>query len=399
MENTKMNETNNKANNNQTENRPDNSLSAVSNSNPTLVRQDSTINPQYPASQDPYYSNNTGPSSYYNSGSYQDGSSFSRGSSTFSYGGGYNSYNNNQNSSYYNNQPGFMNDPRQQQGPPGQQMPPVTFRTDFWGAIQGFNCVLNILYAGSGLVNYGKIFMHMSLKIVKFVCGKSLGFIMKITGLNFLRRLLFSANKLPWTDEFGTSSILTSVWSDSELEKATKTTLSGKFVQALRICSLLGTLLFFFLRRKMANGPIYAEPIDMNRMNPEIIEVNQITQEIMRKSSKSVMENESEQMIKNEDVQTEGLITANSQTEFVQTEVVADIVENELPIARLAISKAPAKDYIEMKDMTKTPKIERRKSQEAEEIKYNANDNQGPKIFSSFEEMKKKPEFRSRKEC
>jgi len=180
--------------------------------------------------------------SNYSAQNYNDYPQFGR-STSCGMDNNYSSSYNNQYSSFSNNQMNPVNDPRQ------NQMPPSNFRTDFWGVLNGFNCVVNILYAGSGLVNYGRIFVHMSLKVIKAVCGKSLNFMLKITGLNFLKKVLFSATKIPWIEEFSTSNVLNGIW-QGEVQEAAKKSLLGKFMTALRICSLLGALLVFYLKKK-----------------------------------------------------------------------------------------------------------------------------------------------------
>ena len=193
-----------------------------------LIRQ--STSQRYNNSDNSGYYNNSTQSSY----DYNPNNRFYQSSPMNSYG----SYgtNNSMYSGNFNGQFGANNDPRQ------NQIPPPTFKNDFWGVLNGFSCVLNILYAGTGLVNYGKIFLKMSLKVIKFVCGKSLSFIFKITGLRFLKKILFRVNQLPWGDEFLPQNALDSIWNHTQSEKGIGigSTLLGNFINALRICSLLG---------------------------------------------------------------------------------------------------------------------------------------------------------------
>jgi len=231
----------------------------------------------------------SGYGSSYGSGygsSYGSGYGLGYGSSYGSgYGSGYSSYGPNQYSNTYSKplQPG-------QQGQQGQQdVPPPTFRHDMWGFLNGFHAILNVLYAGTGIVHFGKMFMKMSIKIIKAVFGKSAGLVYKLTGFQFLKNIMqkFAGNgKGDWFGEFNvTESPLENVWANGPEPASTNKTFFGKFMLVLRILSLMGGIVAFFLRRKVANNQ--HPPVQIEFLDPEIPQVHLKSEDIGLEGVKS----------------------------------------------------------------------------------------------------------------
>jgi hypothetical protein len=285
----------------------------------SATRSQTTYDNPYSGSmmnRDSYSNYNTNQNDYNSYGGY------SRSNSAYpsysSYNNQYSSMNGYDSNPMMNNSNPMMNNNL----PPGhpQAMQSTTFKTDFWGVLNGFSCVLNILYAGSGLVNYGKIFAKMSLRIIKFVCGRSLPFIMKITGLSFLKNMLFKAARAGWSDEFTTPSLLNTVWDDSELTKYGNSTILGKLISALRICSLLGALLFMFLRRRTISEPEYfaVNAIEQNCTPAHLQETN-LPNDVTESGLEALTEEKEEDEIK----------TAEEGRPKSVTEVVADVTDQE----------------------------------------------------------------------
>ena len=164
------------------------------------------------------------------------------GASPFSNYSGYNSYGNR--NMYSNNYSKPI-----PQGPGNQPMPPETMRQDVWGFLNGFQALLNVLYAGTGIVHFGKIFAKMTFKLVKAICGKSLNLIFKLTGFSFLKKLVqqFSTGNQDWLGEFNVQeNQLQNAWGNNETSSSSNPTLFGKILLVLRITSLLGNYFDFW---------------------------------------------------------------------------------------------------------------------------------------------------------
>jgi hypothetical protein len=197
------------------------------------------------------YSMYNNPSRY---GSYGNNSGYS----SYGYNSGYNSYGNS--SPYSNN----YSKPLPQQGQGNEQAPQPNVRNDVWGFLNGFHAMLNVLYAGTGIVHFGKMFFKMTFKVIKMICGKSLALIFKLTGFNFLKRMMRSFTKEEdWLTEFSFGEkTFENAWGNNE---GSTTTLFGKALLVLRICSLLGSLAALFMRSKAKNSqhpPVQIELVD-----------------------------------------------------------------------------------------------------------------------------------------
>jgi len=138
------------------------------------------------------------------------------------------------------------------QGAGNQHIPQPTMRQDVWGFLNGFQAMLNVLYAGTGIVHCGKIFVKMTYKLIKAICGKSLDLIFKLTGFSFLKRMIQRLSSYnDWFGEFNLQeNNLQNAWGNNATAKTTNKTLFGKFLLILRVTSLLGTLLILLLRNK-----------------------------------------------------------------------------------------------------------------------------------------------------
>ena len=78
---------------------------------------------------------------------------------------------------------------------PNEQHPPETFRTEYNGALQGVQSLLQLLYATTGIINFGGVAIKMTFKAIKFLGGgslKVLGYIFNPKHFTRLIRVLFS---------------------------------------------------------------------------------------------------------------------------------------------------------------------------------------------------------------
>lgn len=154
-----------------------------------------------------------------------------------------------------------------------EQMPPPTFKHDVWGFLNGFHAILNVLYAGTGIIHFGKMFVKMSIKIIKMVFGKAAGLFFKLTGFQFLKNIMQSFSKdINWQTEFSFQETpLENAWRTNPEGGITKT-FFGKFMLVLRICSLMGALISFFLRKRLRiqnqTTPMQAEVVTQEDVQP-----------------------------------------------------------------------------------------------------------------------------------
>jgi len=193
------------------------SYSSLSNSNY------STYNTYSPSS----YSSYSGSpySSYY--GGY--GSTYGGYSGYGGYGssyGGYGTYGSTYNS--YSNQYSKPVRPEEAQNQP----PQPNIRQDVWGFLNGFHAILNILYAATGMVHFGKMFLKMTIKVLKAAGSKTLAALFKLTGIKFLQQLVQKlAVKENWFQEFDTNS--------TPLDLAWNSNTTGKKGGIFKILTLL----------------------------------------------------------------------------------------------------------------------------------------------------------------
>lgn len=159
--------------------------------------------------------------------------------------------------------------------PQGQEnipMPHPTFRQDIWGSLHGFQALLGVLYAGTGIVHFGKIFLRMSFKLLKAVFGKSMTMILRMTGFRHLKQLLKKfANDGGWLREFSSEgTTLERVWG---ITQTPSQTISGKIILVLRVVSLFGALVSMFLYNreihKQSKQEQEQEQVEM--LNPNLV--------------------------------------------------------------------------------------------------------------------------------
>ena len=135
--------------------------------------------------------------------------------------------------------PGGVQNPAQTQGQQLQE-PPANFRSEYQGILHGLNCWVNLMYAGLGMVSYGRTFFDMSVSVVRTV-GKVVAKIMfKLFGFQFLGKFM------NWLSSFRSNrEIYNELWNGMAPQGSAQTGL-GKVLLALRILLLLGKHFFNF---------------------------------------------------------------------------------------------------------------------------------------------------------
>lgn len=171
------------------------------------------------------YSGYGNQSTYGNYGSY---GGYSGGYGRGMMGGGYNGY------SY-----GQRQNPEQANPNMPPQRPIMQFRQDIWGFLNGAHSILNVAYAGSGILAFGHSFLKATIGIFRFLTNKSVSFLLKITGIYYLRKLFGLAKNQHgnWNTELLQEGSMDALWG----EKASKFGLR-KILNIMRILAMAGKI-------------------------------------------------------------------------------------------------------------------------------------------------------------
>lgn len=133
----------------------------------------------------------------------------------------------------YPSQTPLQNHPNQ---PPVQEQPPTNFRSEYQGVLHGLNCWVNLMYAGLGMVSYGKTFLDMSVSVVRTVSRLVVKIMFKIFGFTSLGRMLNWLNRFRGSREF-----YDELWSGMAPGQTSTQSRLGKMLLALRIILLFGS--------------------------------------------------------------------------------------------------------------------------------------------------------------
>lgn len=156
----------------------------------------------------------------------------------------------------YHRIPGMTPDMHMQGFMPGEgpieQQPPETFRTEYNGALQGVQSLLQLLYATTGIINFGGIAIKMTYKVIKYLGGGSL----KILGAIFNPKHITRLIKVLFSGSRETTNGLSGMWENTAEagldaaalgEGASK---ANKIFFILRVVSLIGAVIAYFLKRR-----------------------------------------------------------------------------------------------------------------------------------------------------
>lgn len=267
------------------------------------------------------YSPQYGPSNY---------SSYSNSYPRYSSGYNHNGYNNS--SSPYSN---TYSKPMPQ-NPENPQVPPPNLRQDVWGMLNGFHALLNVLYAGTGIVHFGKIFVRMTLKVIKAICGKSASAVFKLTGLSFLKKIMLRSfsQQGDWSKDFNAAdSLLESAWGNNEgSTKSVNQGLFGKIMLVLRVCSLIGTGIALYMRTRVNQQ--YPR-VNMQDVEPEVLHAGVEEKQIEFESVKNLYDDI--KLIEEERESAIELGDNNDVEEIIKVE--SEDVQEEQIVAEIALDK------------------------------------------------------------
>ena len=120
-----------------------------------------------------------------------------------------------------------------------QQPENGTFRTEYQGVLHGLNCWVNLMYAGLGMVSYGRTFFDMSVSVLRTITKGVVKILLKLFGFQFLGKMM------NWLSNFrGEREAYNELWAGMMPGQGATQSKLGQILLGLRIVLLLGN--FFF---------------------------------------------------------------------------------------------------------------------------------------------------------
>eukprot|EP01017_Pseudomicrothorax_dubius_P014099 TRINITY_DN1650_c0_g1_i10.p1 TRINITY_DN1650_c0_g1~~TRINITY_DN1650_c0_g1_i10.p1 ORF type:complete len:343 (-),score=73.35 TRINITY_DN1650_c0_g1_i10:74-1102(-) len=128
-------------------------------------------------------------------------------------------------------------------GPMAEQRP--DFRSEYQGVLRGLQSVLEILYATTGIINFGGLVVKMTFRALRFIFGgsmKMMNFLLEVSHFKHLLRLL-----VPF---YRKQENLTTLWKDAAPELLNDTPRSSRILFVLRVLSLLVLVVGYVLKKR-----------------------------------------------------------------------------------------------------------------------------------------------------
>jgi len=203
------------------------------------------------------------------------------------------------------------------------QRPPITFREDVWGFLNGAHSILNVFYAGSGMLAFGSTFLRTSLNVARFLSHKSLGLLLRLTGIHYFKKLMQftkNNNNADWATELSSESAMGDAWSEKTSGFGFK-----KFFQILRLLALAGALLSWVMKkreqRKMAQYMQMRKAVEekIAKINEQIQihQIENIDEELLQDPAAILSENESQVLDQAYEAAKEQLVTIEEEAEEI----------------------------------------------------------------------------------
>ena len=144
--------------------------------------------------------------------------------------GGYSSY-------------GQRREPRAMDPNQPMQRPPISFRDEIWGFLNGAHSIINVFYAGSGILAFGQTFLKSTLSILRFLSHKSLGLLLRLTGIHYLKKLMLltqrQSQNADWAAELSDEKAMGNAWEEKPSRFGFK-----KIMTIIRMIALAGKFSF-----------------------------------------------------------------------------------------------------------------------------------------------------------
>lgn len=138
--------------------------------------------------------------------------------------------------------------------------PPSTFKTEYHGVLSGVQGLLNMLYAATGIFNYGGMFVKVSYKVVKFIALGLVRILPTVTGYNLMKKILTLVAKLAIPSALLGERFIEQAWRVSEsavgkLQSIGGSSASGavlsKAMFIARMTFFAGAAIVYLLRKKV----------------------------------------------------------------------------------------------------------------------------------------------------
>jgi hypothetical protein len=118
----------------------------------------------------------------------------------------------------------------------GQEQP-TNFRSEYQGILHGLNCWVNLMYAGFGMMNYGRTFFDMSVSVFSTISKVIAKVMFKLFGFQFLGKFM------NWLNSFKSNrEVYNELWAGMMPGQGSTQTRLGKILLGLRILLLLGKI-------------------------------------------------------------------------------------------------------------------------------------------------------------